>query len=136
VPNRQGRGGEWWSILIPRDTFFGAETGALADPVVADRVNLRPTTEPPFRTAPGPSANEQTRRPRGWYRTHRSRGARRDPRAPRHAGLRGCIAMSGVAPTRDTTQAPPNGPATSARKRLLVPMDPNVASPKPAADAA
>jgi DNA-binding HxlR family transcriptional regulator len=42
-----------------------AETGALADPVLMDRTSLRPMTEPPFRTAAGPAANEQTRQRHG-----------------------------------------------------------------------
>lgn len=37
------------------------ETGALADPVVLDRVSGRPLSDPVFSTAPGPAANDATR---------------------------------------------------------------------------
>jgi DNA-binding HxlR family transcriptional regulator len=36
-------------------------TGAEADPVMVDRMTGRPLTEPDFRTAPGPAADERTR---------------------------------------------------------------------------
>lgn len=38
------------------------ETGALADPVMVDRLSGRILTEPPFRSAAGPAADERTRR--------------------------------------------------------------------------
>ncbi len=39
-----------------------SETGAEADPLLVDRSSGRPLTSPAFRYAPGPAANEQTRR--------------------------------------------------------------------------
>ncbi len=39
-----------------------AETGREAEPVLVDRATGRPLTEPPFRTAAGPAADERTRR--------------------------------------------------------------------------
>ena len=38
------------------------ETGAEADPVLIDRLSGRPMTEHDFRSAPGPAADERTRR--------------------------------------------------------------------------
>ncbi|MEO8714862.1 MAG: helix-turn-helix domain-containing protein, partial [Acetobacteraceae bacterium] len=38
-----------------------AETGALADPLLIDRISGRPLTAPPFRSAAGPAADERTR---------------------------------------------------------------------------
>jgi DNA-binding HxlR family transcriptional regulator len=59
-----------WSLLAwgnrhfapegPSVEIVDAETGALADPVLVDRVSLRRLAEPAFRTAAGPAANEQT----------------------------------------------------------------------------
>ena len=37
------------------------ETGALADPLLIDRISGRPLTGPPFRSAAGPAANDDTR---------------------------------------------------------------------------
>ena len=45
------------SVLI-----VDAKTGQEADPVLVDRATGRPIVEPEFRTAPGPAADEQTRR--------------------------------------------------------------------------
>ncbi|MBV9734980.1 MAG: helix-turn-helix transcriptional regulator [Acidisphaera sp.] len=39
-----------------------SETGAPAEPVLIDRVSGRPLAEPAFRSAPGPAADERTRR--------------------------------------------------------------------------
>ena len=39
-----------------------AETGALAEPVLVDRISGRAMTAPPFRSAAGPAADERTRR--------------------------------------------------------------------------
>ncbi len=44
------------SVVIVND-----ETGALADPVMIDRISGRPLTAPAFRTAAGPAADERTR---------------------------------------------------------------------------
>lgn len=41
------------------------ETGALADPLMIDRVSGQPLTPARFRTAPGPAANADTRRRHG-----------------------------------------------------------------------
>jgi DNA-binding HxlR family transcriptional regulator len=64
-----------WSLLAwgnrhfapegPSVEIVDAETGALADPVLMDRVSLRQLAEPAFRTAAGPAANEQTRQRHG-----------------------------------------------------------------------
>jgi len=64
-----------WSLLAwgnrhfapegPSVVIVDAETGALADPVMMDRVTLRQLTEPEFSTAAGPAANEQTRQRHG-----------------------------------------------------------------------
>ena len=37
------------------------ETGALADPLLIDRISGRPMTGPPFKSAAGPAANDDTR---------------------------------------------------------------------------
>jgi DNA-binding HxlR family transcriptional regulator len=39
-----------------------SETGAIADPVLVDRANGRPVTEPGYTLVPGPAAGEQLRR--------------------------------------------------------------------------
>ena len=41
--------------------IIDGETGELADPVLVDRRSGRPMTAPPFRSAPGPAADERTR---------------------------------------------------------------------------
>jgi hypothetical protein len=41
--------------------LIDSETGALADPVLTDRVSGKPMTGPPFRSAPGPAADARTR---------------------------------------------------------------------------
>lgn len=48
------------SVLI-----VDAKTGEEADPVLVDRTSGRPIAEPEFRTAPGPAADEHTRRRHG-----------------------------------------------------------------------
>jgi DNA-binding HxlR family transcriptional regulator len=45
------------SVLI-----VDAKTGEEADPILVDRKSGRPIVEPEFRTAPGPAADESTRR--------------------------------------------------------------------------
>ena len=45
----------------PSVVIVDAETGVLADPILVDGASLRRMTEPAFRTAAGPAANEQTR---------------------------------------------------------------------------
>ena len=42
--------------------IVNGETGELADPVLVDRISGRPLTGSTFRTAPGPAADEATRR--------------------------------------------------------------------------
>ena len=64
-----------WSLLAWGNRHFApegasvvivdAETGAIAEPVMTDGVSLRQLTEPAFRTAAGPAANEQTRQRHG-----------------------------------------------------------------------
>ncbi len=46
----------------PSVVIVDEETGALADPVMVDRISGRPLTAPSFRTAAGPAADERTRR--------------------------------------------------------------------------
>jgi DNA-binding HxlR family transcriptional regulator len=41
--------------------IINGDTGAVADPVMVDRHSGKPLTEPPFRLAAGPAANERTR---------------------------------------------------------------------------
>lgn len=41
--------------------IINGETGEVAEPVMIDRVSGLPLSDPRFRTAPGPAANEQTR---------------------------------------------------------------------------
>jgi DNA-binding HxlR family transcriptional regulator len=61
-----------WALLTWGNRHFAPEgpsvvlinenTGELADPVLVDRNSGRVMTAPQFRTAPGPAANERTRR--------------------------------------------------------------------------
>lgn len=51
----------------PSVVVVDAETGALADPVLMDRNSGRPLTSPAFRSAPGPAADERTRRRHGGF---------------------------------------------------------------------
>jgi DNA-binding HxlR family transcriptional regulator len=46
----------------PSVVVVNGDTGELADPVLVDRVSGRVMTAPPFRSTPGPIANEQIRR--------------------------------------------------------------------------
>jgi DNA-binding HxlR family transcriptional regulator len=64
-----------WSLLAwgnrhfapegPSVVLIDAASGAAADPVLVDRVSGRPMTAPEFRSAPGPAADERTRRRHG-----------------------------------------------------------------------
>jgi DNA-binding HxlR family transcriptional regulator len=66
-----------WSLLAwgnrhfapegPSVVIVDKETGAIADPVLVDRSTLRPMTEATFRSAPGPAANDETRRRHGGF---------------------------------------------------------------------
>ena len=61
----------------PSVVIVDAETGALADPILVDGTSFRPMTDPAFRSAAGPAANEQTRQrhtPATLRRTGRSQG--------------------------------------------------------------
>lgn len=49
----------------PSVVVVDGETGAVADPVLVDRISGRPLTEPPFRSAAGPAADERTRKRHG-----------------------------------------------------------------------
>ena len=61
-----------WSLLAwgnkhfapegPSVVLVNTETGGRADPVLIDRVSGHPMTPSRFRSAPGPAANEHTRR--------------------------------------------------------------------------
>lgn len=53
------------------------ETGAVAEPVMIDRLSGQPLTEPPFRSAPGPAANKNLRA------RHDADGALRAAQSPR-----------------------------------------------------
>jgi DNA-binding HxlR family transcriptional regulator len=46
----------------PSVVLVDSETGAVADPVLVDRASGRPLAPPDFRSAPGPAADERTRR--------------------------------------------------------------------------
>jgi DNA-binding HxlR family transcriptional regulator len=60
-----------WVLLAWGNKHFAPEgasvvlvdstTGAPADPLLVDRISGRPLTEPAFRSAPGPAADERTR---------------------------------------------------------------------------
>jgi DNA-binding HxlR family transcriptional regulator len=50
-----------------------SETGVEADPVMIDRVTGRPMAGPEFRSAPGPAADERTRR--RYAASHETEGA-------------------------------------------------------------
>jgi DNA-binding HxlR family transcriptional regulator len=60
-----------WSLLAwgnrhfapegPSVVIVDAKTGAVADPILVDRLSGRPLTAPDFRSAPGPAADERTR---------------------------------------------------------------------------
>jgi DNA-binding HxlR family transcriptional regulator len=64
-----------WSLLAWGNRHFAPEgasvvlidaaSGAVADPVLVDRVSGRAMTAPEFRSAPGPAADERTRRRHG-----------------------------------------------------------------------
>jgi DNA-binding HxlR family transcriptional regulator len=51
----------------PSVVVVDAETGALADPVLTDRNSGRVLAAPAFRSAPGPAADERTRRRHGAF---------------------------------------------------------------------
>jgi DNA-binding HxlR family transcriptional regulator len=61
-----------WAFLAWGNMHFAPEgasvvivdskTGALADPMLVDRISGRPLMPPDFRSAPGPAANARTRR--------------------------------------------------------------------------
>jgi hypothetical protein len=61
-----------WAMLAWGNKHFAPEgpsvvavnrkTGALADPIVVDRITGLPMTQEDFRSAPGPAANDITRR--------------------------------------------------------------------------
>jgi DNA-binding HxlR family transcriptional regulator len=53
--------------------LIDGDTGAEADPVMVDGVTGRPISEPPFRSAPGPAADERTRR--RYAASHNTKGA-------------------------------------------------------------
>jgi len=55
----------------PSVVLVDAETGTVADPVMVDRLSGRPLGESSVRSAPGPAADERTRRRHAF-------GARRD----------------------------------------------------------
>ena len=46
----------------PSVVLVDSETGAVAEPVLVDRTSGRPLAPPAFRSAPGPAADERTRR--------------------------------------------------------------------------
>ena len=64
-----------WSLLAWGNRHFAPEgasvvlvdaaSGAVADPMLVDRVSGRPMTAPAFRSAAGPAADERTRRRHG-----------------------------------------------------------------------
>lgn len=74
----------------PSVVIVDAETGAMADPVMVDRISGRPLTAPPFRSAAGPAADERTRRRHGVVgEQHAPPPARRpaaDPARPSRGG--------------------------------------------------
>jgi len=45
----------------PSIVIRNTETGALAEPIVVDRISGKPLTDPVFRVEPGPAANDATR---------------------------------------------------------------------------
>jgi DNA-binding HxlR family transcriptional regulator len=49
----------------PSVVIVDADTGVLADPVLVDRASLRRLEAPAFRAAPGPAANDDTRKRHG-----------------------------------------------------------------------
>jgi DNA-binding HxlR family transcriptional regulator len=49
----------------PSVVIVDADTGVPADPVLVDRASLRPLQAPAFRTAPGPAADDDTRKRHG-----------------------------------------------------------------------
>jgi DNA-binding HxlR family transcriptional regulator len=51
----------------PSVVIMDADTGMLADPVLVDRASLRPLQAPAFRTAPGPAADDDTRKRHGVF---------------------------------------------------------------------
>ena len=65
-----------WAILAWGNKHFAPEgaavvainrkTGALAEPIVVDRITGLPMTPESFRSAPGPAANDTTRRHHTW----------------------------------------------------------------------
>src|SRR5690242_10697454 len=69
-----------WSLLAwgnkhfapegPSVVLVDSETGAPADPILVDRNTGRPLTPPAFRSAPGPAADEHTRRRHGDMAKH------------------------------------------------------------------
>jgi DNA-binding HxlR family transcriptional regulator len=51
----------------PSVVVVDGETGALAEPLLIDRVSGRPLSDPPFRSVPGPAANAETRARHGRH---------------------------------------------------------------------
>jgi hypothetical protein len=49
----------------PSVVIVDANTGVPADPILVDRASLRPLQAPAFRAAPGPAANDDTRKRHG-----------------------------------------------------------------------
>lgn len=85
-----------WALLAWGNRHFAPEglsvvivdgnTGETADPVLVDARSGRRLTAPPFRTAPGPAADERTRSRHGGRPTLRNQAAASPASAPAQAG--------------------------------------------------
>jgi len=75
-----------WSLLAWGNKHFmpeghtvdlvDAETGAVAEPVLVDRLSGRVLAAPEFATAAGPAANDRVRRRQAYARTHGEKGVK------------------------------------------------------------
>jgi DNA-binding HxlR family transcriptional regulator len=80
----------------PSVVITNVETGEVADPVLIDRVSGRPLSDPVFRIAPGPAANERVLRKLAGA----DRAMQSEAPTPVSASQRGSTASPAKAPAR------------------------------------
>ena len=85
----------------PSVVITNRETGEAADPVLIDRVSGRPLSDPVFRIAPGPAANERVLRKLAGA----DRAMQSEAPTPVSASKRGSTASPAKAPARSAPAA-------------------------------